>query len=53
MSRFFDFLTGGNTKVSANALADLHYAVDGCNPPKKKRHLEVEISRKLIQGEFL
>jgi aspartate ammonia-lyase len=24
-----------------------------CNPPRKKRHLEVEISRKLRQGEFL
>lgn len=29
MGRFFDFITGGNPKVAANQLADLHYAVDG------------------------
>ena len=25
----------------------------GCNPPTKKHQLKVEISRKLLQGEFL
>jgi hypothetical protein len=25
----------------------------GCNPPTKKHHLKVELSRKLRQGEFL
>jgi hypothetical protein len=27
--------------------------LDHCNPPTKKHHLKVELSRKLRQGEFL
>lgn len=29
MSKFTDFLTGGNTKVAANDLANMHYSFDG------------------------
>lgn len=35
-----------------NVFLDLGFPQD-CNPPTKKHQLKVEISRKLLQGEFL